>query len=86
MWQNTLASWRKRIRRFGENVFDNLEKTCSVILAKTFSAIFSDNALAFWRNRSVILEKNGSAITLEIWRNVVGAVMAILYGVRYEVA
>ena len=34
---------------------------------------------AIWRNRSAILEKNRSAITLEIWRNVVGAVMAILY-------
>ena len=57
VWRNTLASWRKSIRRFGENVFGDLEKTCSAILAKTYLAIFGDNASAFWRNRSAILEK-----------------------------
>ena len=42
------AIWRKHVRRrFGENVFGDLEKTCS-------------------------------AKMLEIWRNMVGAVMAIL--------
>ena len=65
--------------QFGENMFGDLEKTCSAILAKTYSVIFGDNALAVWRNRSVILEKNRSAITLEIWRNMVSAVMAISY-------
>ena len=51
------ALWRKRVRRFGENVFSDLEKTCLVILAKTYSVIFGDNASSFWRNRSTILEK-----------------------------
>ena len=55
--RNTLASWRKRIRRFGENVFGDLEKMCSAILAKTYSEIFGDNASAFWRNCLAILEK-----------------------------
>ena len=40
-------------------------------LEKTYSAIFGENVSAMWRN--------SSAITLEIWRNVVGAVMAISY-------
>ena len=57
VWRNTLASWKKHIRRFGENMFGDLEKTCSAILAKTYSVIFGDNASAFWRNRSAILEK-----------------------------
>ena len=48
VWRNTLASWRKRIRHFGENMFGDLEKTCSAILAKTYLVIFGDNASAFW--------------------------------------
>ena len=54
--KNHSVIWRKRVWRFGENVFGDLEKTCSVIL-----------------------EKTRSAKMLEIWRNVVGAVMAISY-------
>ena len=56
-WRNTLAIWRKHVWRFGENMFGDLEKTCSAILVKTYLAIFGDNASAFWRNRSAILEK-----------------------------
>jgi len=40
-------------------------------LEKTYLAIFGENVSAFWRNRS--------AITLEVWRNMVGAVMSISY-------
>ena len=40
-------------------------------LEKTYSVIFVENVLAIWRNHS--------AITLDIWRNMVGAVMAISY-------
>ena len=71
VWQNTLASWRKRVWRFGENVFGDFGEN-----------LFGD----FWRSRTGVLEKsfddfgeNGSAITLEIWRNVVGAPMVISY-------
>ena len=57
--------------QFGGNVFGDLENT--------YSAIFSENLSAFWRNRSAILEKTCSANTLEIWRIMVGVVMAISY-------
>ena len=70
VWQNTLAIWRNlfgEIRwRFGE--------TWSAIWRNLFGKNVGD------------LEKRGqrfgetcSAKTLEIWRNVVGVVMAILY-------
>ena len=67
-------------------MFDDLEKT--------YLAIFGENVSTFWRNRSATLERtvrrywrepfdnigeNRSAITLEIWRNVVGTIMAISY-------
>ena len=50
----------------------DLEETCSAILEKSCSAILEESC-------SAILEKSCSVITLEIWRNVVGAVMAITY-------
>ena len=49
--------------RFEENMFGDLEKKCSAI----------------WRKRVRRFGETRSAKTLEIWRNVVGAVMAILY-------
>ena len=33
-WRNTLVIWRKHVRRFGENVFGDLEKTYSAIWRK----------------------------------------------------
>ena len=71
MWRNTLASWRKRVWRFGkkvlgdfgENLFGDFWRKCVGDLEKSFGD--------FGENRSVI--------TLEIWRNAVGVVMAILY-------
>ena len=36
-------------------------------LEKAYSAIFSENVLAIWRERS--------AITLEVWRNLFGEIM-----------
>ena len=69
------AIWRNRVRRFGgnvfgdfgENVFDDLEKTCSAILENTCSAIWRKRVRRFGETRSTI------------WRNVVGTVMVILY-------
>ena len=74
------AIWRNRVWRFGEIVFDDfgeivfgdLEKSCSAILEKPCLAILEKSC-------SAILEKSCSAITLEIWRNMVGTVMAITY-------
>ena len=50
VWQNTLASWRKRIRLFGENVFGDLEKTCLAILA-IMRWHFGEIVQRFWRKR-----------------------------------
>ena len=65
----------------------DLEETCSAILEKSCSAILEKKCSAFFGEKCVgDLEKsfrdfgeNGSTITLEIWRNVVGVVMAITY-------
>ena len=80
------AIWRKRILRFGENVFGDFGENlfgdfwrkCVGDLEKSFDE--------FWRKCVSDLEKsfgdfgeNHSAITLEIWRIAVSAVMAILY-------
>ena len=63
VWRNMLVIWRRRVRRFGENLFGNFWRKCVDDLEKSFGDI----------------GENRSAITLEIWRNVVGAVMAISY-------
>ena len=42
MWRNTLAIWRKHVRRFGENIFGDLEKTCSAIWRKSFGENIGD--------------------------------------------
>ena len=52
---------------FGENMFGDLEKTCSAKM------------LEIWRNMVGDWEKNRLAKTLEIWRNMGGIVMTILY-------
>ena len=67
-----------------------LEKTCSAITFGeiVFGANVGENVFGVFFGEKCVgnLEKsfsdfgeNGSAITLEIWRNVVDAVMAILY-------
>ena len=65
-----LGDLEQSVRRFGDNRLAIWRKLIRWFLEKTCSAI--------WRNRSAILAKTCSAITLEIWRNVVGTVMAIL--------
>ena len=66
-----LLTDRRNILEIWSKVFGDMEKTYLVILG--------ENVSTNRRNRSAILEKNPSVITLEIWRNVVGAVMAISY-------
>ena len=62
-WRNTLAIWRRCVRRFGEDLFGDFWRKCVGDLVKLFGDI----------------GENRSAITLEIWRNMVGTVMAISY-------
>ena len=67
-------------------MFGDLEKTCSAIVVKTYSAIFGDNASVFWRNHLAILEKTvrrqcwsfGETRSARLWR--------FRIGVRYEAA
>ena len=66
-----LLANRRNILEIWSKVFGDMEKTYLVILG--------ENVSTNRRNRSAILEKNPSGITLEIWRNVVDAVMAISY-------
>ena len=58
-----LVIWRRRVRRFGENLFGDFWQKCVGHLEKSFGDI----------------GENRSAITLEIWRNMVGVVMYISY-------
>ena len=58
-----MAIWRRCVRRFGEDLFGDFWQKCVGDLEKSFGDI----------------GENRSAITLEIWRNVVGAVMSISY-------
>ena len=37
-----LAIWKKRVRRFGENVFGDLEKMCSAIWRNSFGENIGD--------------------------------------------
>ena len=58
-----LGDLEQSVWRFGEDLFGDFWQKCVGDLEKSFGDI----------------GENLSAITLEIWRNVVGAVMAILY-------
>ena len=76
----------KTVRRFGENLFGDFWRKRVGDLEKSFSDI-GENRSAIWRKliRRFLTKtcrrfrENRSAITLEIWRNVVGAVMSISY-------
>ena len=57
--------------RFRGDVFGDLEKM--------WSAIFGEKCVSDLEKSFGDFGKNGSAITLEIWRNVVGAVKAMLH-------
>ena len=57
----------------------NLEETCSVILEKTCLTFFGKKCVSDLEKSFGDFGENGSAITLEIWRNVVSAVMVITY-------
>jgi len=64
VWQNTLVIWRRRVRRFGEDLFGDFWRKCVDDLEKSFgdigenrSAIFGENVSAIWRNRSAIWRK-----------------------------
>ena len=64
VWRNTLAIWRKRVRRFGEDLFGDFWLKCVGDLEKSFgdigenrSVIFGENVSATRRNHSAILEK-----------------------------
>ena len=48
-------------------------------LEKTYLVIFGEKCVGDLEKSFDDIGENGSAITLEIWRNVVGAVMAISY-------
>ena len=57
--------------RFRGDVFGDLEKT--------YLAIFGEKCVGDLEKSFGDIRENSSAITLEIWRNVVSAVMAIPY-------
>ena len=72
--------WRKRVRRFGENVFGDLERTCSAIWRERVQRfgenVFGDlerKCLAIWRE---CVRRFGENMFGE---NVVSTVMAISY-------
>ena len=85
IWKNMfgkLEIWRK--------VFGNLEKKHGEIrwqfrgdvfgdLEKTYLVIFGKKCVGDLEKSFGDIGENGSAITLEFWRNGVGVVMAILY-------
>ena len=75
VWRKVFGDLEKKLGeihwQFRGDVFGDLEKTNLVI--------FGEKCVGDLEKSFGDIGENGSAITLEIWRNVVGAVMAIPY-------